>query len=73
MAIIANKVGEQKVEVGKLKGTITIEVYEGKPVMATFVGDLKGHDISLAIRGLMRGYRLWKMNLAKKGEQNARR
>jgi hypothetical protein len=49
----------------KAKGVITIYIYEDKPIESTFVGDIKGWDISQAIRGLMRGYRKWKAELAK--------
>ena len=47
------------------KGVITIYIYEDKPIESTFIGDIKGWDISQAIRGMMKGYRKWKAELAK--------
>jgi len=47
------------------KGVITLYIYEDKPIESTFIGDIKGWDISQAIRGLMKGYRKWKAEVAK--------
>jgi len=42
------------------KATITINLYNNKPATAEFVGDVKGRDIDVAWRGMMKYYRKWK-------------
>jgi len=47
-----------------LKGTILILSYVNK-VEAQFEGDIKGRDIDIIIRQVMKQYRLWKHKLSK--------
>ncbi len=42
------------------KATITITLYNNKPPTAIFDGDVKGADVSVAWRGMMKEYRKWK-------------
>jgi len=49
----------------KPKGTITIAVFENIPYQVTFSGHIKGDEVDMAWKAMMKAYRVWKHNLSK--------
>ena len=45
------------------QGSIEITLYRNAPPEAKFLGEIRGHEISIAWRGMMREYRKWKHSL----------
>jgi len=42
------------------QGSVVINLYREKAAECVFKGDIKGYDMSVALRALMRGYKRWK-------------
>lgn len=64
--------GKEKVEVKakvdeKVKGTITISVFENKPYEAKFTGEITGNEMIIAVNAVRKQYKLWKRELLKAG------
>ena len=53
----------------KVKGTITIDVYENIPYKVKFDGVITGSEIDIAWKAMMKEYKLWKAELFKKLEK----
>jgi len=56
---------EMKIE-SEPKGTILVKVYENFPFETEFSGKITGAEIDIAIKAVMKGYRVWKHNVFNK-------